>query len=394
MRILQSVRNKNLKKLMQEIRVDSYGVGIMLPKANHYLVRLNKVSNISANILKQEMLSLGGDVAVSRGALTGSVKKTDCLLMGTLSQFDRLNNKLAAQPFGLNRLAESLRSSFTRYEREDFILDLGRYRLNLGVRTHIMGILNITPDSFSGDGLLHKDCALKYAGQLIRDGADIIDVGGESTRPGARPVSLKEELGRVIPVIKLLSKKIKVPISVDTVKPQVAEQALDNGAVIVNDITGLKDPKMVKEIARKRAAVVIMHMKGTPRSMQKNTVYVSLLDEIIEYLGERIDRATSVGISPEKIIVDPGLGFAKSAEQNLEILNNLRDLKVLGQPILVGPSRKSFIGKLLKTAPQERIFGTVAASVIAAGNGAKIIRTHDCLAVKQALKVGDGINKS
>ncbi|MCX5710156.1 MAG: dihydropteroate synthase [Candidatus Omnitrophica bacterium] len=379
---------------MQDIRVDSYGIGIMLPKADHYLVRLNKVSNISANILKQEMLSLGGDVAVSRGALTGSVKNTDCLLMGTLSQFNRLNGKLTAQPFGLNRLAESLRSSFTRFEREDFILDLAGYRLNLGARTHIMGILNITPDSFSGDGLLDKDCALELAEQMVRDGADIIDVGGVSSRPGAKQVPLKEELRRVIPVIKLLSRKIKIPISVDTVKSHVAEQALDNGAAMVNDISGLKDSKMAKVIARKKAAVVIMHMRGTPRTMQKNTAYISLLDEVIEYLEERIERATASGISPEKIIVDPGLGFAKTAEQNLEILNNLRDLKVLGRPILVGPSRKSFIGKLLKTAAQDRIFGTVAASVVAAGNGAKIIRAHDCLAVKQALKIGDGIKKS
>jgi len=381
---------------MQDIRVDSYGIGIMLPKAGHYLVRLNAVSNISANILKQEMLSLGGDVAVSRGALTGSVKKTDCLLMGTLSQFNRLNGKLIAQPFGLNHLAESLRSSFTKFSREDFTLDAGGYRLNLGARTHIMGILNMTPDSFSGDGLLQwsAERVLEQAEQMACDGADIIDVGGESSRPGAKPVSLKEEIRRVIPVIKLLSKKIKVPVSVDTAKPQVAERALDNGAAIVNDITGLKDPKMAKAIARRKAAAVIMHMRGNPRSMQKNTVYVSLLDEVIEYLGERVERATAAGINPEKIIVDPGLGFAKTAEQNLEILNNLRDLKVLGRPILVGPSRKSFIGRLLKTAAQDRIFGTVAASVVAAGNGAKIIRAHDCLAVKQALRVGDGIKKS
>ena len=380
--------------ILRDIRVDSYGIGIMLPKANHYLVKLKEVSNISANILKQEMLSLGGDAAVARGALTGSVKKTDCLLMGTASQLSRLNSKLNAQPFGLNSLAEALRSSLTKFEKDNFILDLGGHELNLGARTHIMGVLNITPDSFSGDGLLDKNRALEYAEQLVRDGADIIDVGGESSRPGAKPVPLKEELKRVIPVIKLLSKRIRVPVSIDTTKPRVAEQALDCGAVMVNDITGLRDIKMARAVRSRNAAIVVMHMKGTPRSMQNNTVYVSLIDEIIEYLGVRIERATDSGINPEKIIVDPGLGFAKSSEQNLEILNNLRDLKILGRPILVGPSRKSFIGKLLKTCPQDRIFGTIAASVIAADNGAKIVRTHDCLALKQALEVGDSIKRS
>ena len=171
MRILQSVRPKNLKMILRDIRVDSYGIGIMLPKANHYLVKLKEVSNISANILKQEMLSLGGDAAVARGALTGSVKKTDCLLMGTASQLSRLNSKLNAQPFGLNSLAEALRSSLTKFEKDNFILDLGGHELNLGARTHIMGVLNITPDSFSGDGLLDKNRALEYAEQLVEPGS-------------------------------------------------------------------------------------------------------------------------------------------------------------------------------------------------------------------------------
>jgi dihydropteroate synthase len=381
---------------MQDIRVDSYGIGIMLAKANHYLVKLDAVSNISANILKQEMLSLGGDVAVARGALTGSVKKTGCLMMGTLAQFNRLNQKLKNQPFGLSRLAGELSGSLIKFRKNNFTLDLGRFRLSLGGSTNIMGILNITPDSFSGDGILRLpvERALEQAERMVRDGADIIDVGGESSRPGARPVPLKEELKRVIPVIKLLAKKIKVPISVDTYKHQVAEMSLDSGAVIVNDITGLRDLKMARIISRKKAGVVLMHMRGKPRTMQNNTRYVSLMDDIVTYLAAGLVRAGESGISADKIIVDPGLGFGKDSKQNLALLNNLKDLKVLGRPILVGPSRKSFIGKILNTGPEDRVFGTVAACVLAAKNGASIVRVHDVAAVKDALTVGDRINRS
>jgi dihydropteroate synthase len=387
---------------MQDIRVDDYGIGIMLPKADHYLVKLNAIPNISANILKQEMLSLGGDAAVARGALTGGVKKTDCLIMGTASQFGSLNHKLKNQPFGLSSLALRLHASLVNFRKESFSLDLGRYRLNLGLRTNIMGVINVTPDSFSGDGLLQVERSefkgqsfiLEYAQKLVRDGADIIDVGGESSRPGARPVPLKEELRRVVPVIKLLTKKIKVPVSVDTYKYQVAQQALDSGAVIVNDISGLRDSRMAKVISRRKAGVVLMHMRGNPRTMQKDTEYGVLMDEISAYLESGIRRALESGINSDRIIIDPGLGFGKSMDQNLEIINNLRDLKSLGRPILVGPSRKSFIGKILNKGPEERVFGTVAACVLASNNGAKIVRVHDVAAVKDALRVSDGISKT
>ncbi len=290
---------------MQNIRVDPYGIKIMLPKAVPYLIKLNSISNIAANILKQDMLSLGGDVAVSRDALTGRIKKTDCLLMGNLSQFNRLNQKLNKQPFGLNKLSEEFSRILKNYQRERFTLELGKYKLNLGRRTFIMGIVNLTPDSFSADGLyaskgLSPTCPERSRGkgtvpgmivnhieQLVKDGADIIDVGGESSRPGAKPVSLKEELKRTIPVIKALSKRINVPVSIDTYKPEVARAALESGAVIVNDITGLRNPKMAKVIARYKAGVVIMHMKGNPRTMQKNPEYVSLIDEIMAYLKEK-----------------------------------------------------------------------------------------------------------
>ncbi|MBM3246162.1 MAG: dihydropteroate synthase [Candidatus Omnitrophica bacterium] len=393
--ILGAPDQKELTRQMRRIKVDPYGIKIMLPKALAYPVKISALSNIAANILKQEMLSLGGDVAIARGALTGKSQKTDCLLIGNLAQFSRLNEKLNRQPFGLNRLAAGLSAALGNYQKDKFSLELGSHRLNLSRRTNIMGILNLTPDSFSADGLYPScvDKAVKISANMVKDGADIIDVGGQSSRPGARPVSIKEELARIVPIIKVLSKRIKAPISIDTYKPEVAKAALDNGAVMVNDITALRNPKMAKLIARYKAAVVLMHMKGNPLTMQKNPAYVSLIDEIIEYLDKAIAIAAGAGIDREKIIVDPGIGFGKALRHNLEILKELRQLKVLGRPILVGPSRKSFIGKILNLEPQERVFGSVSSCVLAAENGADMVRVHDVKAVKQALKIIDRVNK-
>ena len=398
MRILQISNPKDLKQIMQEIKVDNYGIKIMLPKAISYLVKINTISCITANILKQEMLSLGGDVAVARNALTGKAKETDCLLMGSFSQFNRLKEKLNRQPFGLDKLAENLSVALDNYQRDKFILDLGRYKLNLNRRTHIMGVVNLTPDSFSGDGLYRISHiayrishVIDFVEKMIKDGADIIDIGGESSRPGAKPVSAKEELERTIPVIKRLAKIVKVPISIDTYKPEVARQALDNGALIVNDIAGLRSLQMLKIISKYKAGVIIMHMKGRPYNMQRNPTYKSLIDELIEYLDKAVNRALGAGIDRDKVIIDPGIGFGKTLEHNLEILKYLSEFKILGQPILVGPSRKSFIGKILNAQTQERLFGTLSACVLAAKNGAKIVRVHDVKEVAEALKVSEAI---
>ncbi len=377
------------------MEVDAYGIKIMLPKAQNYLLKVNALSNISANILKQEMLSLGGDCAVARGALTGKVKKTDCLIMGNLSQLNRLSDKLNKQPFGLDKVACDLTSAIKNYQKDNLELVLGKRKFNFGIRSYIMGIVNVTPDSFSGDGLYSAKTAdiVEYAEKLVNEGADIVDIGGESSRPGAKPVSLKEELLRVIPAIKALSKKIKVPVSIDTYKPEVAKQALDNGAAIVNDITALKNIKMAKLIASYKAAVVVMHMQGNPRSMQTNPRYTSLIDEIIGYLSEAIKKGEGAGIGKNKIIVDPGIGFGKALEHNLEIIKRLKEFKILGKPILIGTSRKSFLGAILNAPDQDRIFGTVASSVLASENGANIVRAHDVGALKQALLIKDRMNQ-
>jgi len=397
MRILSITKEKDLKQLMRDMDVDAYGIKIMLPKTQNYLLKVKALSNISANILKQEMLSLGGDCAVARGALTGKVKKTDCLIMGNLSQLNRLSNKLCKQPFGLDNVAKDLTSAVKNYEKDNPELVLGKHKFNFGTRSYIMGIVNVTPDSFSGDGLYIPSFKtadiVEYAERLVDEGADIIDIGGESSRPKALPVSLKDELSRVIPAIKTLAKKIKIPISVDTCKPEVAKQALDSGATMVNDIIALRNMKMAKVIASFKAGVVLMHMQGKPRSMQINPRYTSLIDEIIGYLSAAIKRGEEAGIAKNKIIIDPGIGFGKTLEHNLEILKRLREFKILGKPILIGTSRKAFLGAILNAPAQERIFGTVASNVLACENGANIVRVHDVGALKQALLIKDKISK-
>ena len=388
MRVLSVSGEKDLKQAMRDIRVDSCGIKIMLPKARAYLLKINGINNISANILKQEMLSLGGDVAVARGALTGKSRKTDCLVMGNLSQLGRLSAKLHQQPFGLEEIGRQLVLALKNYTREKLVLDLGGRKLNVGARSYLMGIVNVTPDSFSGDGI-YPGTAAEYAEKLAAEGADIIDVGGESSRPGAKRIPLSEELARVIPAVRAIVKKIKTPVSIDTYKPEVARQALDNGAAMINDITALQDKAMAKVINRYKAAVVLMHMRGSPATMQKDPSYGSLIDEIIACLAGARSRALDAGINEEKIIIDPGIGFGKTLEHNLEILKRLKEFKALGRPILAGVSRKAFIGKILDAGPQERISGTIASCVMAAQNGANILRVHDVKPVKQALLVGD-----
>jgi len=262
-----------------------------------------------------------------------------------------------------------------------------------GSRTYIMGILNVTPYSFSGDGVYHDvGKAVDLAMKLVEDGADIIDIGGESTRPGAKPVTIEEEIKRTIPVIKKLSKKIDVPISIDTAKSSLARLALESGASIVNDITGLEyDQKIIGIVREFNAKLIVMHIKGTPLTMQNNPKYGNLIQEIKDKLKAIIEKAVKGGIKEENIIIDPGIGFGKTLEHNLEIINRLSEFKEIGRPILAGPSRKSFIGKIIGADPDKRIFGTAASVAIAIKNGADIIRVHDVKEMKQVAMIADAI---
>lgn len=257
-----------------------------------------------------------------------------------------------------------------------------------------MGVLNVTPDSFSDGGLFFNEKkAIKHALRLIEDGADIIDIGGESTRPGSEPVSVEEEIRRTIPVIKAISREIKVPISIDTYKSEVAKHALDVGASIVNDISGLRfDPDMPKVVAEYGVPAIVMHIKGRPKDMQQNPVYEALIPEIMDYLRISIRLANKFSIPDDKIIIDPGIGFGKTFEHNLEIIKNLKEFTLLGKPIAVGVSRKAFIGKILgDVPPSERLEGTAAAVAISIFNGANIIRVHDVKEMARVAKVADAI---
>lgn len=257
--------------------------------------------------------------------------------------------------------------------------------------TLVMGIVNVTPDSFSDGGLYAlPKVAIRHARWLAEDGADILDIGGESTRPGSDPVSAEEELRRVLPVIEALAREDRFLLSVDTMKPEVADVCLQAGARIVNDVTGLRNPAMLEVAARHNAAVVIMHMRGTPKTMQTAPHYDDVAGEIGAYLQQQAARARAAGI--EDIAIDPGIGFGKTAAHNFEILRRMAEFTSLGYPVLVGPSRKSFLGTLPgMEASEQRLEGTIAACVVAAMQGARVLRVHDVAECKRALRVVDAV---
>jgi dihydropteroate synthase len=259
-----------------------------------------------------------------------------------------------------------------------------------------MGILNVTPDSFSDGGhYFKKNSAVKHALKMVDEGADIIDIGGESTKPFSDPVSLDEELSRVLPVIEALRKETDVCISIDTTKSEVANQALKIGASIINDVSAMEFDKDMVDIALKfNCPIVLMHMKGVPKNMQENPQYSSLISDIISYLNTRIDFVISKGVDRKKIIIDPGIGFGKSVENNFEIINNLNQFTKLGYPVLLGASRKSFIGITLDVPEDDRIEGSLAANVIGLQKGVSVFRVHDVDQTRKALTIAKKILNS
>jgi dihydropteroate synthase len=263
----------------------------------------------------------------------------------------------------------------------------------MGRRTWLMGVVNVTPDSFYDGGLYFEPArAIEHALKLTADGANIIDVGGESSRPGATPISAKEERARILPVIEVLREKKEVLISVDTSKAEVAEAAIAEGADIINDISaGRFDPRLLPLASRTGAGLVLMHMKGSPRTMQSLASYEDVVAEVRSFLAERLEAARACGVAEGSVICDPGIGFGKKLEHNLALLDNLPVLAKLGRPVLVGISRKSFIGGILSAEPKDRLEGTIAAAVVCVLNGASILRVHDVFEVRRALAVAEAI---
>jgi len=257
--------------------------------------------------------------------------------------------------------------------------------------TKLMGVVNVTPDSFSDGGLfLEPEAAIAHGEQLVRDGAEVLDVGGESTRPGAEPVSEAEELARTQPVVADLA-AVGHTVSIDTSKVAVAEAAIEAGATIVNDVTALRAPEMAALCAERGAIAVLMHMPGDPRTMQHDPHYEDVVEDVKAFLAGRIEAVVAAGVAEEKIWVDPGIGFGKTLEHNLELLRRLGELRELGRPLVVGTSRKSFIGKIDGSPVESRIGGTIASSVLAAAEGADVLRIHDVAEMAEALRVAEAV---
>ncbi len=279
------------------------------------------------------------------------------------------------------------------FSKNECVISTRHGEVDLRCQTAVMGILNVTPDSFyDGGKRLDPPRAIEHGLKLAEDGADIIDIGGESTRPGAPPVSAEEEIERVIPVIRGLRRSVALPLSIDTYKARVARAALEEGADLVNDISALRfDSEMVSLVAAEKVPVVLMHMQGTPQTMQAHPAYRNVLEEVKEFLSSRIRVAVGAGVEPGKIIIDPGIGFGKNLDHNLTLLRGLSAFRSLACPLLVGASRKTFIGKILELGPEERLEGSLAAAVAAVMNGANILRVHDVKEAKRALRVADAL---
>jgi len=393
---------RSIKKLMFSLGVSRQGANILLPKSMHLVFRVEGIRSWEANIIKQHLLSLGSDAAIERNALLKDIK-TDILIFGNLSQLSKLCEKLKPQPFNLKKISEKLSFYVRNIKKRRFTIKARDKTINIK-KPIICGIINVTLDSFSGDGLL-KDSnfpksfaklALKKTAYMVKNGAKIIDIGGESSRPFSHPISEQEEIKRVIPVLRVLRKEFKKTIfSIDTYKYQVLKHAIDEGVDIVNDITALRaQPKIAGLIKKNKLGCVLMHMKGTPVNMQVNPKYDDIIKEELNFFEERLNFCNKKGIIPEQVLIDPGIGFGKRLEDNIKIINELHKFKVFGLPIFLGLSRKSFIGKILNVGVNQRLCGTIASCSVALQKGASVLRVHDVREIQQALKVTSKIMES
>ena len=382
-RLVDTQKKYDLNSLFARLDVTTAGTKLMAPKASLRVVVIKGISSYAALILKQEMLSLGGDVAVPEKTLTGNCEGLSCVLIASDRHLEALYRKLKLQSRTIRKLSDLISTAVADFDKEKYLLRACGRKIHIK-RPLIMGIINATPDSFSGDGLFagvngSRKTMQERVAEMFRSGVDIFDVGGESTRPYSEKISVSEEIRRVIPVIEyLVDKYPRIPVSVDTSRYKVAEAALDAGAVIVNDISGLASAGMLKLIARTGAGVCIMHMQGTPRTMQTAPYYDDVIEEIYDFLSIRVQKALDAGICRSQIMLDVGLGFGKRLEDNLELIKNHGTFKSLGFPILFGASRKSFIGTVLhRKDPEDRVLGTALVNLAALSNGASVLRVHD-----------------
>ncbi len=365
----------HVSSLLKNLGVDEGGIAILESKMKLHFFYIRGLHVGAANILKQDALSIGADLAVPRGTVTAQHQEVDAVLIGTTKQMQELGRKELAQPFGLKTLAWELqRFMHSRLAQKS---------------VQVMGVINANDDSFYAQSRFKDTEAIAKIEQMLQEGAEIIDIGGVSSRPGSEAVSAKEELARVRPIIDLLyERKLyeKTTLSIDSYAPEVVGYALDHGFGIVNDITGLFNDEVCKLCATYDATAVIMHMQGTPQTMQENPCYDAIISEVSDFFTERIAKAQSFGVA--KLVLDVGIGFGKRLEDNLALIAQLEHFLKLGYPLLVGASRKSMIDAIdHPSLPDERLGGTLALHLKAVQNGAQIIRAHDVKAHVQAIKV-------
>jgi len=375
------------KMALTQIGSDPGGIAHMAGKAIGRGIKLEQVPLSVAHILKQEMLSVGGDAAVHRNVIINKIEATDVMLLGTVRQLGQLASKVLAQPFGLKKIGHDLRQLLAALEpSKTRILKCRGKDLKLGHRTLVMGILNVTPDSFSDGGRYYSiESAIAQAKRMVEEGVDILDIGAESTRPQHEEVSAEEEWRRLEPVLKTLLEQVTIPVSIDTYKASVAAKALEAGAHMINDVWGLqKDPDMARVVGEYQVPVIVMHN-------QEGTTYKNIMGDMLTSLRRSIELAEAHGLSGDQIIVDPGIGFGKTTEQNLEIMARLAEFRTLGHPVLLGTSRKSMIGKTLNQTVDERLEGTLATSVLGVVAGVDLIRVHDVQANCRAVQMADAI---
>lgn len=369
------------------------GLEIMMAKGLPLAIRVDKVPLRSAILIKQEAISAGGDAAYSVDVAALRGERTDIVLLTSPRSLQALAAKLERQPFGLKRLASAIKSATEGHILSQTLSARGK-SLPLGGRTYIMGILNATPDSFSDGGsyFTEKD-AIAHAERMLAEGADIIDIGGESTRPGSAPVPAEEERRRVLGIVRHLIANSDAVVSVDTMKPEVADACLEAGAHMINDVSGLAaGPRIASLCASAKAALVVMHMRGTPSDMMLHTEYGDVVKDVIAELSARMELAASAGVPEGSLVADPGFGFSKDAAQNIELLSRLREVSNMGYALLVGLSRKSTIGRITGVQDAKaRVPGSLAAMTAAIMKGADIVRVHDVAESAQAAKVADAL---
>ncbi len=354
-------------------------------------IKISSLSCGAANILKQEALTLGIDVAVAKGTVNCTAKSTDALILGDYNSVEKLIKKIKNQPFNLPDIAKQIEQIISDRKPQ---LKFKNITLNID-KPVIMGILNITPDSFSDGGqYIDIESIEKRLDYFLDNGVDIVDIGGESSRPGSEPISAKQELDRINPAIEMALKKNMI-VSIDTYKFEVAENVLSKGVHIINDISGLQNNPDIAALCKKNnAALCIMHMKGTPKTMQNNPQYGHLVSEIYEFLYNSIELAVEKGLKKENIIVDVGFGFGKTLQNNYTILKNLNEFISLGVAILSGVSRKSMIGNVTNEPPNERILSSKIIETIAVLKGTNIVRTHDIKETQTMLKLINTFNEA